>query len=38
MVNISDLFKLSFYFLVILVILVLLGKNMFHHRFPAITP
>jgi hypothetical protein len=38
MVNISDLFKLGFYVLVILVIMVLLGKNMFHQRFPAITP
>jgi hypothetical protein len=35
MINISDLFKLSFYFLVILVIMILLGKNMFHHASPA---
>ena len=37
MVNISDLFKVGFYILVILVMIVLLGKNMFHQRFPAIT-
>jgi len=36
MVNILDLFTLTIYFLVILVILVLLGKNTFHQRFPAI--
>jgi hypothetical protein len=38
MVNISDLFKLSFYVLVTLVIMVLLEENMFHQRFPAVTP
>ena len=37
MVNISDVFKVGFYILVILVMMVLLGNNMFHQRFPAIT-
>jgi len=38
MFDLLDLFTLTFYFLVALVIMVLLGKNMFHQHFPAITP
>jgi hypothetical protein len=38
MVNILGLFTLTVCFLVILVMVVLLGNNTFHQRFPAVKP